>query len=230
MKTLIAIAMAMLCATLGMTSLVLLDLHRAIPATTAKINLDLDEVHRATLEIGLTAENLRKASLAWQQASQSQVAATTSAQEKLNSNLDALQHLITNTNYEINEQLLPGLQSSIAQQSGSLADLEKQTAASLDDLQRSTAQLAPILANAAIATDNAAKLTGDPALAQLLHHLDDASASTAATAANVDATTGDIRAFVHRETAPVKGTWNVIKAFLMEFAGPVAEVFTAAKH
>ena len=46
---------------------------------------------------------------------------------------------------------------------------------------------------------------------------------------NLDATSSDIHAFVHRETTPVRGTWNLIKNFLMEFAGPAAQVATAAK-
>lgn len=48
-------------------------------------------------------------------------------------------------------------------------------------------------------------------------------------AGNLDATTSDIKAFVHRETTPVRGTWNVIKSFLREFAGPAAQVATAVK-
>ena len=41
--------------------------------------------------------------------------------------------------------------------------------------------------------------------------------------------TADTAAFVHRELAPARGTWNVVKAFLREFAGPAAEVATAVK-
>lgn len=48
-------------------------------------------------------------------------------------------------------------------------------------------------------------------------------------AANLEATTGDIKNFVHRETTPVRGTWNIIKAFLKEFAGPLAQTATAVK-
>lgn len=47
--------------------------------------------------------------------------------------------------------------------------------------------------------------------------------------ANLEATTGDIKDFVHRETTPVRGTWNMIKNFLKEFAGPAAEVATSIK-
>lgn len=52
-------------------------------------------------------------------------------------------------------------------------------------------------------------------------HLDSASA-------NVDATTADIHKFVHRETTPARGTWNLIKSFL-GIAAPVAQIGTALK-
>ena len=47
--------------------------------------------------------------------------------------------------------------------------------------------------------------------------------------AHLDASAADVQTFIHRETTPVRGTWNVIKAFLQEFAGPAAQVATAAK-
>lgn len=41
--------------------------------------------------------------------------------------------------------------------------------------------------------------------------------------------TSDTSAFVHRELAPVKGAWNVIKEFLFQIAGPAASVAAAFK-
>lgn len=68
----------------------------------------------------------------------------------------------------------------------------------------------------------AANDLNDPAIHQTLAHVD-------GMAGNLDATSADISAFVHRETTPVRGTWNVVKAFLREFAGPAAQVTTAIK-
>lgn len=47
--------------------------------------------------------------------------------------------------------------------------------------------------------------------------------------ANLDSTTKDVADFVHRETTPVRGMWNIIKAFLKTFAGPLAQTATAIK-
>jgi ABC-type transporter Mla subunit MlaD len=82
--------------------------------------------------------------------------------------------------------------------------------------------LRPMIDGGIRATTAAAAAMSDPAIHETLAHVD-------GVAGNLDATSGDIRTFVHRETTPVRGTWNVIKSFLMEFAGPAAQVATAAK-
>lgn len=82
--------------------------------------------------------------------------------------------------------------------------------------------LRPMIDGGIHATTAAAAAMSDPAIHETLAHVD-------GVAGNLDATSGDIRGFVHRETTPVRGTWNVIKSFLMEFAGPAAQVATAAK-
>lgn len=63
----------------------------------------------------------------------------------------------------------------------------------------------------------------------ILRNTAEITAHAAATSAHLEAASADIAQFVHRETTPVRGTWNVIKAFLREFAGPAAQVATAAK-
>ena len=46
---------------------------------------------------------------------------------------------------------------------------------------------------------------------------------------NLNATTKDVRDWVHAETAPIKGAWAHIKVFLFELAGPLASVASAVK-
>ena len=48
-------------------------------------------------------------------------------------------------------------------------------------------------------------------------------------ATNVNATTKDVRDWVHAETAPIKGFWNKMKMFVFELAGPLASVASAIK-
>lgn len=55
------------------------------------------------------------------------------------------------------------------------------------------------------------------------------AARSAGISGNLEAATKDVADFVHRETTPVRGTWNIIKAFLKTFAGPLAQTATAIK-
>lgn len=68
-----------------------------------------------------------------------------------------------------------------------------------------------------------------PEIKQTLGSLAETSAGAAQTTKNVQATTQDIRDYVHRETTPIRGTWNMVKSFLLGIAGPLAQVAAAAK-
>jgi hypothetical protein len=100
-----------------------------------------------------------------------------------------------------------------------LTDTAAKIDASIDSLTSGTREM---IDGGIKATTAAAAAMSDPAIHEILAHVD-------GVAGNLDATSGDIHAFVHRETTPVRGTWNVIKSFLEEFAGPAAQVATAVK-
>lgn len=197
-----AVRDVLILALLACLILLCVDVHRAIVPTSAKLQNDLDEIHRATLEIGLTAENVRKASAQWQQASAQQAAYFTQATQKTNADLDALHDLVQHTDAQINGQLLPALTAGVNQQNAQLAALEKQTADSLAVLQQDSLQLQPVLQNVAAATASAAKLSADPAIADTLHHVDVITASLASAAASVDRQIRMIEPATKRATTP----------------------------
>jgi len=60
----------------------------------------------------------------------------------------------------------------------------------------------------------ATKQMSDPSISKALDNVDMASMHTANATANLDATTADIRDYVHRETAPVRGFWNAVKGLI----------------
>ena len=133
-----------------------------------------------------------------------------------------MKEIVVRTNKSLNDVLVPELSASLlastALQTSAMRNLTETTTridATIDALQPGIDGMNKATAAAAIAM-------ADPAIHETLTHVEGVSG-------NVDATTGDIRAFVHRETSPVTGTWNVIKAFLREFAGPAAQVATAVK-
>jgi len=134
----------------------------------------------------------------------------------------ALRLAIVRTNESLNDTIAPRMSGSLD------ASIDLQRAATerlnrtMDDLRPAIANLVESSAAASAAMQAAGRDLSDPAIAETLRHVDGA-------AGHVDDTSGDIAAFVHRETTPVRGTWNVIKSFLREFAGPSAQVATAIK-
>jgi hypothetical protein len=130
--------------------------------------------------------------------------------------------IMVRTDRSLNDVLVPRVAASLDASTGlemsAMRNLTD-TTAKIDD---TIDALRPMIDNGIHATAAAATAMSDPAIHETLAHVDGA-------AGNLDATTGDIHAFVHRETTPVRGTWTVIKAFLRDFAGPAAQVATSAK-
>jgi hypothetical protein len=85
--------------------------------------------------------------------------------------------------------------------------------AAIDALESDAAAARPAIDSANAASGSAAASAAH--LSEASAHLNDASA--------------DVAAWIHRETTPVRGTWNVVKSFLRSFAGPAAQVATAAR-
>jgi len=132
--------------------------------------------------------------------------------------LDSLTTTVDSFNGTVLPRVAAALDGTTALETNASRDLTDTTIkidGTIDDLR-------PIIDNGIKVTAAAAASMSDPAIHETLAHVDGVSG-------NLDATSADIRAFVHRETTPVRGTWNVIKAFLAEFAGPAAQVATAAK-
>lgn len=199
---------------LGETTLLVRDLRvKTLPQITQAAT-DLD---RTTVVLGATTTNFEKASRQWESASNAQIAYFSGVATRTNAVLDKLGIVADSANSILLAQQasLGTLEAQVMQNSQSLNDLEKQAMPVIQNLAATTSTLNSQLAN--------------PDIPATLHQIQIASENTAQTSANMQAATKDIASFVHRETAPVKGTWNVIKAFLREFAGPAADVTTAIK-
>lgn len=196
----------------------------------AKALLDLDDVHHATLEIGLTAENVRKASLAWQQASTAQSAAASAAEQRLNANLRELQLLIARTDASINGDIAPrlaraatALERSIDEQNSSLEGVEADASKGIASLTDQANALAPVIANLAATSANTAKLTADPAIAASLYSLQSSAADLAATSSNAARASGDLADAIHRETRPASFTVK-LAGWIVDAAGKVGSI------
>ena len=208
-------------AALALAGLVLYDAHRALRDMAGQARYTLDNVNRLVRETAQTSANLRHATAEWETSSKQQAAYFTAAAAKTGQVLDAAQSAIASI-----ERSSDTLNVELVAQGAQLADSEKRMTESVTAMQ---AGLAPVLANAAAAAANVAKASADPSIAESLKHLDGTAGELELTSEHIEGATKDIQAFVHRETAPVRGAWNTIKSFLVTFAGPVAQVATAAK-
>ena len=77
-----------------------------------------------------------------------------------------------------------------------------------------TADTSTLLRSGTLAVDSAAADLDDPHFKQILGYVADSSAQVDATTTNLNDASKDIKDYVHRETAPVRGAWNSIKELI----------------
>jgi len=184
--------------------------------TLPQITQAATDIDRSAYILGAAAGNVEKGTRVWQDKQIALADQTSSSILILNSDLTQMGTLLSTAN------------SAVLTQSSSLTSLQAEAIASIKQLDSSLQ--APML-NFSDATANFSKAseTFSAGLTATMPDLEETAKQAAGTAANVDATTKDVKDFVHRETTPVRGTWNVIKSFLFEIAGPAASVASSMK-
>lgn len=218
---LIAIAVAVLLI-LYKLSLFMGAVQRDADSITANVNILLNTVNATAAEARDASEQAKLAAgeqrLYWQKTSL-----------ETYKTMASLRLTIVRIDKSLNDVLAPRVGNSLdaataleTSAARNLTDTTVRIDATIDDLRPAIDGGIRAAAAASTAMEAAGKDMSDPAIHETLSHID-------GVAGNLDATSGDIRAFVHRETAPVQGTWNVIKAFLRDFAGPAAQVATSVK-
>ena len=214
---------------LALAGLVLYDAHRALSDTAGQARYTLDNVNRLVRETAQTSANVRHATAEWETSSKQQAAYFTAVGAQTQKDLEAFHELIASTDRSINGSLLPALSDAVRRNDTEMAALERQAGESLATLQSTATQISPTLASAARASESMAKIAADPSIAATLGHLDGTAGQLELTSQHIEGAAKDIQAFVHRETSPVRGTWNLIRSFISTLAGPLAQVATAAK-
>ena len=201
-----------------------------------EIKPTITDLRRTIVIVSGSATNLEKTLALERQAASAQIASAQQVTAQLAVAGAAANRLIAHTDVSLNgDDLRPGLlrqlSATIEEQQDRLSQMESVAQENLQDLDDAEKQITPAIAN----FNRASSVLAD-GLPPILGNVIDTTAQTVAIGQNtadtthqLDLTAQDIRAFVHRETTPVRGTWNVIKGFLAEFAGPAAQVATAAK-
>jgi hypothetical protein len=178
-----------------------------------KLDAVLTDVSRTVVIISGTATHIEKASRGWQTQQDALAKNAQEATAQLTSDLLALDTLESTAN------------SLLLQQQKQLGSFE----ASASEFLNNTAM--PIAQNLRETTANSAAATStlSSGLSATMPQIEETVDNTAKTTAHIEGTTKDVQDFAHRELAPVKGTWNAIKAFLFEIAGPAASVATSLR-
>jgi hypothetical protein len=178
-----------------------------------KLDAVLTDVSRTVQILSGTATHLEKASRSWQTKQEAVATQGISAEVQLTSDLHDLGTLESSLN------------SMIVQQSAWLHGSEESASMLMSDtIQPTLVDIQRTAANSA-----ASSQTLSSGLLQTMPQIESTAENTAKTTAHIEGTTKDVQDFAHRELAPVKGTWNAIKAFLFEIAGPAASVATSLK-
>lgn len=191
-------------------------LYRAIPQMTGDVDATRTDVHALMLPTQKAEADIAALALSGAQVAAKERNAFDAQQRyyaDLATRTDALLDSANKTLNEVHDGIIPAardnldaIHSAVVRGDDGISALGKRSEATLDSLNADATALRP-------AIDSFAQIT----------------ANGARTSANLDATSADVRAFIHRETTPVRGTWNVIKSFLRDFAGPAAQVGTAVK-
>jgi hypothetical protein len=207
------IAMAFMSLCIGLLILIG-DVRRDIDQSTADLHALVLPTQKAEADIAAASLAIAQVTAKERNAFDAQNAYFT----KLSAQTDA-------TFGEINGKLIPQLVASANSLNSSLSglrDLESGGVSVEHSVQQATTEIAPLM-RALTARVN------DSQYDAILRHADASMANLETMSVNGARATTDIADFTHRELAPVKGTWNLIKHFLMEFAGPGAQVATAIK-
>lgn len=205
------------------------DVHYQVDRISWDTQQLLVTANQATVNLRDAAAAARDASTTAKDAANAEAGYWQKTSVETYKTIASLRLTITRTDQTLNDALGPQLVSALH----AAADATTGTAS---DLHETVTALQPTLKNLADASAGAARAMNDPSITASLANVQETSAATAATAAqlqqiaeHLDGAAADVQAFVHRETTPARGTWNVIKTFLMEFAGPGAQVATAVK-
>jgi len=145
--------------------------------------------------------------------------------QRTNALLDSANVTVELFNTSVLPRVSASLDATSALEASAMRNLTD-TTAKIDD---TIDALRPMIDGGIRATTAAASAMSDPAIHATLDHMDASAGNLEGMSADGKRMTADAAAFVHRELAPVRGTWHAIKAFLFEIAGPAAQVATAAK-
>ena len=180
--------------------------------------LTLEHVNRELIVIGGLTANVEKSSRAVEAAAQEQRTYWREISKQTNTDLAELNHTIValGRTADAASASLAGIQRDIG-------DITIQSVSSIRAIGNTASALQPGIQALTETAQNSARITGSPFITSTLTNLAETSQHTAAIAANVEATSADIKEAVHRSTRPA--SWTVrIGTFLLEKTVQAAQI------
>lgn len=188
--TLALLSVALMC---GAVSYSVVTVNKHLSSTLIKLDSEIDEAHRLTLEAGLTVMEARKAS-----------SEERSYLKTWNTQLSQTLEAATST--------LQAAQTSIV----SMSTVSNAAVSTLNTTQQTVASLQEPIRNAATTLTEAQKAISDLDVLITDPNIPATIAHTDATMSHLDATTKDVQDEVYRYTHP--GIWTKIKGFALDIA------------
>lgn len=193
------------------------------------VSANIPEIHALLVNVRDAAASARDASQQAALAAQEQRAYWNKTSLETYKTMASLRLTITRADRSFNDVLVP----KVAEALDSTTNLSNTAAVQLTHTMN---ELQPTFDSFAKAAAGAAETMNDPRIGEAIGHLAETSDHAAGAAANteqatahLDGAAADVQTFIHRETTPARGAWNTVRAFWMWFAGPAAQVATAAK-
>jgi hypothetical protein len=177
----------------------------------------LRDTHTTILEIGLTAKNLREASLTWNSASKEQALQTTKAMSNVSAAANQLSSFISRTDNSLNALLVPNINSAIVQENQSLLKTQ-------GDLQENLLQLSKAISQSnKVLSDADAQITS-PDIKIAMDNFATSSNNLSAATAEGAASMKDVHAALDYEIAQLEKPVKKVKVVL-EFLATIAGKF-----
>lgn len=160
-----------------LANLLLLSLGLTWEAIRLRPTLEttLRDSHTTVLEIGLTAANLRKASLEWEKSSKAQAEQSTKLLKDSTEALTRVSLLVSHADTALNQKMIPSISTAIENEDRALLSAQTKLGSNLDAMLAATQQLQKTLADAdAVIADPKVKESVD-SLADATKHASEAT-------------------------------------------------------
>jgi hypothetical protein len=182
----------------------------------------LENIDRVTIVAGVTASEVQKGALAWQQASADQSKYATRALGSSQATLASLQTLVRRTDASLNGSVLPSLAASLNEQNQALSGNQARLGANLDELKTTTKALRQMV-------EDADGQISSPDIKASLDNLTLSSKDMATGMANLAGVTKDAKDAADFELAQLKkpaNFWLGVLKFVLNYGSDARVLFT----